>query len=388
MFRVGIIGVGNIGSTHVNSFLSGRVKNAKITALCDIDKEHLYKFKDKLDEEVQYFENATDMMQSGLIDGVVIATPHYDHPTLAIEAFEAGLHVFCEKPAGVYTKNVREMNEAAKKSGKTFQVNFVLRTNDAYKKIKEMMDNNELGKIKRIVWIITNWYRTQSYFNSGGWRATWAGEGGGTLLNQNPHQLDLLQWIGGMPKRVWSTCYFGKNRDIEVEDEATAYFEYDNGAVGLYMTSVSEFPGTNRLEIAGDRGKLVYENDKITFYRTTIGEEEFNKKATTGFGPIPMWTCDVPFKSSDVTDGQAEMISNWVDAAEKGTELIAPGYEGINSLSLSNAMYLSTWKDSWIELPFDEDEFLERLQEKIKTSTFVKQTTKLQDVDMESSFQK
>ena len=388
MFRVGIIGVGNIGSTHVNSFLSGRVKNAKITALCDIDKEHLYKFKEQLDDEVQYFDNATDMMQSGLVDGVVIATPHYDHPTLAIEAFEAGLHVFCEKPAGVYTKNVREMNEAAKKSGKTFQVNFVLRTNDAYKKIKEMMDNNELGKIKRIVWIITNWYRTQAYFNSGGWRATWAGEGGGTLLNQNPHQLDLLQWIGGMPKRVWSTCYFGKNRDIEVEDEATAYFEYDNGAVGLYMTSVSEFPGTNRLEIAGDRGKLVYENDKITFYRTTVSEEEYNKNAKTGFGPIPMWTCDVPFKSSDVTDGQAEMISNWVDAAEKGTELIAPGYEGINSLSLSNAMYLSTWKDSWIELPFDEDEFLERLQEKIKTSTFVKQTIEVQDVDMESSFQK
>lgn len=388
MFRVGIIGIGNIGSTHVNSFLSGRVKNAKITALCDIDREHLYKFKDQLDDEVQYFENASEMMSSGLVDGVVIATPHYDHPILAIEAFEKGLHVFCEKPAGVYTKNVREMNEAAKKSGKAFQINFVLRTNDAYKKIKELMDNNELGKIKRIVWIITNWYRTQHYFNSGGWRATWAGEGGGTLLNQNPHQLDLLQWIGGMPKRVRASCYFGKNRDIEVEDEATAYFEYENGAVGVYMTSVSEFPGTNRLEIAGDRGKLVYEDNKITFYRTTISEEQYNKEATKGFGPIPMWTCDVGFKASNVTDGQAEMISNWVDAAEKGTELIAPGYEGIKSLSLSNAIYLSAWNDGWVEFPFDEDEFYDKLQEKVKTSTFVKQAVCKSEGDIENSFQK
>lgn len=200
MFRVGIIGVGNMGSAHLRNFINGNIKNAKVTALCDIDETHLYKYKEKLDDEVQYFKNSSELIRSGLVDGVVIATPHYEHPVISIEAFEAGLHVFCEKPAGVYTKNVREMNEAAEKSGKAFQMNFVLRTNDAYKKIKEMMDNHELGKIKRIVWIITDWYRTQAYFNSGGWRATWAGEGGGTLLNQNPHQLDLLQWIGGMPK--------------------------------------------------------------------------------------------------------------------------------------------------------------------------------------------
>ena len=386
MFRVGIIGVGNMGSVHLANIITGKVKNAKLTAVCDIDKDHLYQHKDRMDDDALYFENASDLINSGAVDGVVIATPHYDHPIIAIEAFRAGLHVFCEKPAGVFTKNVREMNEAAKKSGKAFQINFVNRTSDTFQKIKELVENNELGKIKRVTWLITNWYRSQCYFNSGGWRATWAGEGGGTLINQNPHQLDLLQWIVGMPKRLRAFCYFGKNRDIEVEDEATAYFEYENGATGIYTTSVTEFPGTNRLEIAGDRGKLVLENDKITFFRTTVSEEEFNKTENAPFGPIPMWECNIPHEPHNLDNGQVQMLTNWIDAAENGADLIAPGYDGINSLSLSNAMYLSAWNDGWVEFPVNEDEFYERLQEKIRTSKFVKKEVTDMKVDMGTSF--
>ena len=386
--RVGIIGVGNMGSNHLKRFISGEIKNAELTALCDINKDNLYRFQNELAENVQYFDNASNLIQSGLVDGVIIATPHYDHPVISIEALNAGLHVFCEKPSGVYTKHVREMNEVAAKSGKAFQVNFVLRTLDVYQKIKELVDSGELGTIKRIVWIITNWYRTQAYFDSGSWRATWAGEGGGTLLNQNPHNLDLFQWIGGMPKRVRASCYFGKNRNIEVEDEATAYFEYDNGAVGLYMTSVSEFPGTNRLEIAGTRGKLVYEEDKLTFYRTTISEEEFNRETKGGFGPIPMWKCDIPFKPSNVNDGQVKMINNWIDVALHGGTLIGPGEEGIYSLMISNGIYLSEWNDDWVDFPIDEDAFYQKLQEKIKTSVFVKQEATNTIVDMDSTFHK
>lgn len=388
MFRVGIIGVGNMGSNHLRRFIEGKIPRAKVTALCDINKERMYRFKDLLDEDVQYYEDSSDLIHSGVVDGVIIATPHYDHPLIAIEAFNAGLHVFCEKPAGVYTKNVREMNEAAKKSGKAFQINFVLRTDDSFKKIKEIMDNNELGKIKRIVWIITDWYRTQSYYNSGSWRATWAGEGGGTLLNQNPHQLDLLQWIGGMPKRVRASCYCGKNRDIEVEDEATAYFEYENGAVGLYMTTVSECPGTNRLEIAGTRGKLVYENDKITFYRTTISEEEFNKNPKKASGSIPIWKCDVEFSAAEPDNRLHKMINNWVDAALDGTELIAPGEEGLKSLLISNAIYLSSWNDGWVEIPFDEEEYYEKLHEKIEKSTYVKKDLVERTIDVSTTFHK
>jgi len=387
MLRVGIIGVGSMGSAHLQHFIDGVIKNAKLTALCDINDNNLYRLKERLSSDVKYFNNSTELIKSGLVDGVIIATPHYDHPTIAIEAFKADLHVLCEKPVGVYTKNIHELNKVAKESGKAFQVDFVMRTSNAFKKIKELVDNNELGELKRIVWIITDWYRTQNYFNSGGWRATWAGEGGGTMLNQNPHQLDLLQWIGGMPKSVWSSCYFGKNRDIEVEDEATAYFEYENGAVGVYMTSVSEFPGTNRLEIAGDKGKLVYENNKITFYRTTIGEKEFNETTKQCFGPIPMWECDVKFDDDKDKDRVGEMINNWVDVALNGGELIAPGYEGINSLILSNAMYLSAWKDCRIDLPFNEDEFCDILQEKIKNSTFKKEVNE-RIMSTESSFHK
>ncbi len=386
MFRVGMIGVGNMGSAHLTNIITGKVQNAKLTAVCDIDENKLNQLKDKVDDDVLFFKNSSDLINSGVVDGVVIATPHYDHPIIAIEAFKAGLHVFCEKPSGVFTKNVREMNEVAKKSGKAFQVNFVNRTSDTFQKIKELVDNNELGKIKRVTWVITNWYRGQSYFNSGGWRATWAGEGGGTLINQNPHQLDLMQWIVGMPKKVRAFCYFGKNRDIEVEDEATAYMEFENGATGIYTTTVSEFPGTNRLEIAGDRGKVVLENDKITFFRTTMSEEEFNKTQNSPFGPIPMWECDIPHAPHDLNAGQAKMIANWIDAAENGAKLIAPGYEGINSLSLSNAMYLSTWNDDWVEFPIDEDEYYEKLQEKIKNSKFVKKEVTKLDVNLGSSF--
>ena len=251
-----------------------------------------------------------------------------------------------------------------------------------------MIDKKELGKLKRITWIITDWYRTQSYYNAGGWRATWAGEGGGTLLNQNPHQLDLLQWIAGMPKRVRAFCYFGKNRDIEVEDEATAYFEYDNGMVATYITSVSEFPGTNRLEIVGDRGKLIYENNKITFYRTTVSEEQFNLETDTACGPIPMWECNIPFNPSDINSCQAEMIRNWADAALNGTPLISPGYEGINSLSISNAIYLSQWNDDWVNIPFDKDEFLSKLEHRIKTSVFKKKESINHSIDISNSYTK
>ena len=382
MVRVGIIGVGNMGSFHLNNFINGKITNAKITALCDVNEEHLYKHKDKLGEDVKYFTDADELIRSGLVDGVVIATPHYFHPELSIKALNAGLHVFCEKPAGVYTKNVHEMNEVAQKSGKVFQVNFVMRNLNSFKKIKELIDAGELGELKRIVWMLTNWYRTQAYYDSGTWRATWAGEGGGTLLNQNPHQLDLMQWLFGMPNKIRGFCYFGKHRNIEVEDEATAYMEYDNGAIGLYMTSVGEFPGTNRLEVSGDKGKLVFENGKITFYKLSVSEKEFNSQTTSIDGPIPMEKIDVQYEENDLVDCQANMISNWAAAILSGEKLIAPGEEGVNSLSLSNAMYLSTWNDDWVTLPFDEDEFLEKLKIKIETSTFVKNDAVKIDLDL------
>ena len=362
-----------MGSVHLKNIVTRLQDKVQITALCDIEPERMLRHKQYFKEnEVSFFEKSSDLIGSGLVDGVIIATPHYDHPVIAMDAFKAGIHVFCEKPAGVFTKNVREMNEAAKKAGTVFQVNFVLRSTAHFAKIKELIDSGEIGTPRRLTWIITNWYRTQNYYNSGRWRATWGGEGGGTLLNQNPHQLDLLWWFIGMPKRVRAFCYFGKRRNIEVEDEANLYLEYENGLTATYITTVSEFPGTNRLEIVGNKGKIVYENDKITVWRTAVTEEEFNATTKTASGSIPMEVEELTLES-DILTCQSDMVENWVDAATRGTPLISSGYEGINSLMISNAAYLSSWTDDWVEMPIDEDKFLEHLNLRIKESSFVKE---------------
>src|SRR5690606_18674733 len=254
--RVGVVGIGNMGSAHAVYLFENQIENGELAAVCDINPKRLEWAKNRFGDRVKLFEDAEAMFSSGTVDGVIIATPHYHHPSLAIAAFEKGLHVLCEKPAGVYTKQVREMNEAAKKSNKVFSMMFNQRTNPLYQKVRDLIVSGELGEIKRTNWIITNWYRSQSYYDSGSWRATWAGEGGGVMLNQSPHQLDLWQWTTGlMPKRVRAFCSFGKYRNIEVEDDVTTYVEYENGATGVFITSVGEAPGTNRFEIAGDRGK-------------------------------------------------------------------------------------------------------------------------------------
>jgi len=370
--RIGIIGIGNMGTGHLRYLSAGKVQGAELTAVCDTRPERLEWVKSQLGDRVQLFDSAEKLFASGSVDGVLIATPHYDHPVLAIEAFSHGLHVLIEKPAGVYTKKVREMNEVAAKSGKTFGIMFNQRTNPIYQKLRDLISSGELGEIRRTNWIITNWYRSQSYYDSGGWRATWAGEGGGVLLNQDPHQLDLWQWtIGMMPTRVRAFCHFGKYRNIEVEDDVTAYVEYPNGATGVFVTTTGEAPGTNRFEITGDRGKIVIEDGKMTFWRLRVPEPEFNRTYKGGFGQPECWKCEIPV-APEKENPHMEITQNWVDAILKGTPLLAPGEEGIKGLTLSNAMHLSTWTDNWVNLPIDEDLFYELLQERIRNSKFVK----------------
>ncbi len=382
--RIGIIGIGNMGSGHSRYLFAGEVPNAELTAVCDINPERLKWAKETFGDKVQTFDNADAMIASGLVDGVMIATPHYDHPPLAIKAFQKGLHVLIEKPAGVYTKQVREMNEAAAKSGKVFCIMYNQRTMPLYQKLRDLIKSGELGEIKRTVWIITNWYRSQSYYDSGGWRGTWEGEGGGVLINQDPHQLDLWQWICGMPKRVRAFCGYGKYHDIEVEDDVTAYVEYENGATGVFVTSTGEAPGTNRFEISGDRGKIVVEDGKLTFWRLRVSEREFNRTYKGGFGAPECWKCEIPVES---TGGQhAAITANWVRAILKGEPLLSPGEEGILGLTISNAIHLSSWLDDWVELPIDEDLFYEKLQERIKTSKGKKQGVQDKTMDVRGTF--
>ena len=364
--RLGIIGVGNMGSGHAANILAGKCPEIELTAVADRREARRQWAKDTLPEGTAIFEEGSDLIQSGLCDAVHICTPHYQHPTLAMEAFAAGLHVMCEKPAGVYTKAVREMNEAAEKSGKAFAMMFNQRTNCVYRKMHEMVHSGQLGELKRVNWIITDWYRTQIYYDSGDWRATWEGEGGGVLLNQCPHQLDLLQWICGLPKTVQAFCQEGKWHDIEVEDDVTAYLQFANGATGVFVTTTGDAPGTNRFEVTGTLGKLVCENDKLTFWKLAQDEREFCRTATEGFAQPQCQQVEVE------TDGEnlqhVGVLNAFAGKILHGTPLVAEGTEGLGGLTLSNAMHLSSWLGRAVDIPFDEELFLSELNKRRATS--------------------
>ncbi len=373
MVRIGIIGLGNMGRSHSRNIFAGKIPNGKLAAVCDNDPKKLEWLKEMGHEEVKTFTDAEEMYKSGEIDLVLIAVPHYFHPPLAILAFSYGLNVLSEKPAGAYAKQVREMNEASEKTDKVFGLMFNQRTNPVYRKLRQLIQNGELGKIKRITWIITDWYRTQVYHDSGAWRSMWKTEGGGLLINQCPHQIDLWQWLFGMPKRIKAFAGFGKYRNIEVEDEVTAYMEYENGAIGTFISSTTEAPGTNRLEIACEMGNLIIENNEITFKRMTVPEPEFNANATIGFQTPDVWECKIPPLRGAENSQHVGILNNVIDAIEKGTPLLAKGTEGINGVKIANAIHLSAWTDKWVDLDtMDEDEYYNMLQEKIKNSTYVK----------------
>jgi predicted dehydrogenase len=382
--RIGVIGIGNMGTPHSNNLQKGEVPGAKLTAVADIDPKRLEWAQENLGESVARFDSAEAMMESGEVDAVIIATPHYDHPPLTQLALEKGLHVLCEKPAGVYTKHVREMNEAAAKSDKVFAIMFNQRTEPAHRKVKELVESGEIGEIRRVNYIITTWLRTQHYYNSGGWRASWAGEGGGVLLNQCPHNLDLWQWICGMPERIRAFCEFGKYHDIEVEDDVTAFAQYPNGATGVFVTTTGEAPGTNRLEIVGDKGTLLLQDGKITLTKlndsvTRIINEEM------GFASGNPETVEVEVEPIEAAQ-HVLVIRRFVAAITGTGELVAGGEEGINSLSLSNAMLLSAWTDDWVDMPVDEDKFYGELEQRIKNSTYEKETVESETISLDGSY--
>lgn len=364
--RIGIIGIGNMGSGHVKSLLEGKVPEMKLTAVADRSEARRDWAKETVPADVKIYEEGVDLINGDECDAVLIAVPHYQHPELAMKAFAVGKHVMCEKPAGVYTKQVREMNEAAEKSDVVFAMMFNQRTNCIYRKMHEIVTSGEMGAIKRVNWIITDWYRTKSYYESGSWRATWDGEGGGVLLNQCPHNLDLLQWICGMPSKVRAFCHEGKWHDIEVEDDVTAYLEYPNGATGVFVTTTADAPGTNRFEVTMEMGKLVCEDDKLTLYKLSENERTFCETAKGGFDKPACEKIEVE------TDGENEqhvgVLKAFTSHILHGTPLVAEGKEGIWGLTLSNAMHLSSWLEKPVEVPFDEDLFLEELNKRRKTS--------------------
>lgn len=376
--KLGIIGMGNMGSGHLKGIIAQEDCEIVVTAVADRVEAKIEACKKVINDHNEahperqipmpaIFSEGIDLIKSGECEAILIAVPHYDHPTLAIEGFKAGLHVMCEKPAGVYTLQVREMMaEADKHPELKFGMMFNQRTNCLFRKMKEIIDSGELGEIRRTNWIITDWYRPQAYYDSGDWRATWSGEGGGVLLNQCPHNLDLWQWICGMPVYVDAKMSFGRLHDVEIEDEVTAFVRYANGATGTFITTTGEAPGTNRFEIVCDGGTIVCDDGRLILKKLDVPESEFTKTNKIAFA-TPKCTRSVV--ETDGQNPQHKAVRNAFAAAILRDEpMIADGREGINGLMISNAMHLSAWTGKPVELPFDEQLFKDLLDEHIKTS--------------------
>ncbi len=385
--RIGIVGIGNMGVQHVKHVID--LPNTELAALCDKNANRIdtaFALEDPpadpsaSDEggyaarlaDVARFTNYQQMLDGAELDGVIIATPHYDHPDMSLLAFERGIHVLVEKPIAVHVKEAQRMIDGYRAAREAhtdlvFAAMFMQRTWGHWRKIKSMIADGDLGRLLRCSWLITDWFRTQSYYDSGGWRATWRGEGGGVLMNQCPHNLDLYQWIVGMPARAYGFVSFGKHHRIEVEDEVTAYFEHENGMVGHFITTTGESPGTNRLEIAGENGKLVYEGGELIFYRNEWSSIKQIRESESGFEAAPHRRELIQYEPK-TTHGHEQIIENFADAILHGSDLIAPAEEGLNSVAINNAIILSAHKRQMVELPIDGEEFAALLDQYIADS--------------------
>ncbi|HUJ44557.1 MAG TPA: Gfo/Idh/MocA family oxidoreductase [Opitutaceae bacterium] len=359
--RLGIAGLGNMGALHAATVRAGKIRRLELGAVCDADAARLNQFAG-----IPGFTSADAMISSGIIDAMLIATPHYSHTTVGIKALEAGLHLLVEKPISVHKADCERLIAAHRDERQVFAAMFNQRTDPAYARIRTLVQDGGLGEIRRINWIITNWFRTAAYYASSGWRATWAGEGGGVLLNQCPHNLDLLQWMFGLPARVRAFCQFGRYHDIEVEDDVTAYLEFANGATGVFIASTGEAPGTSRLEVAAEGGRVVYERDELHIARNAVPMSEFSRTATQAFAQPEC--VDTVVRLSDHGGQHTEILQNFTEAILDGRPLIAPASEGIRSVELANAMLLSTWLDRAVELPLDGARFARLLRQHARRS--------------------
>jgi predicted dehydrogenase len=346
--------------------LDGKVGRCELAAVCDTDAKRFEGF----DAALPRFTHGRELIRSGKADAVLIATPHYAHTTVGIDALRGGLHVMVEKPISVHKADAERLIAAHGGGKQVFAAMFNLRTNPAYRKVKQLIEAGELGRIMRMNWIITAWFRSDAYYASGGWRATWAGEGGGVLLNQCPHQLDMMQWLFGMPAVVHGFCALGKHHRIEVEDEVTAYLEYPGGATGVFVASTGEAPGTNRLEIAGEMGRVVVEGGKVLFTRNEVSCVKFCRTSKAIFATPPVWNVEIPAGGGDTQ--HVGVLQNFVDAILDGAPLIAPAREGIRSVELGNAMLYSSLTGRPVTLPLDGAAFERALKGLIRRSGVTK----------------
>jgi predicted dehydrogenase len=390
--KVGIIGLGAIGG-GVHIPILHENDQVEVVGVCDVVREKADKFAAELNTRAFY--DAADLFEQSGLEAIIIAVPHYDHTAIAIDAFRRGIHVLCEKPIAVHVNDAKKMISAyeqakAEQPDLIFGIMFQERTLPFHRKLKEITESGELGRLMRVTWVNTKWFRSQFYFDSGDWRATWAGEGGGILTNQCPHNLDLYQWLFGMPSHIHGFAHIGKYHNIEVEDEVTAYFEHENGMIGHFIVTTAESPGTNRMEIVGEYGNLIFENNKIIINKGRASMINHIHETPTKFENIETWYTEVPVKLH-VPHNHPFVIQRFISAIQSGDEslLIAHGTEGINGVTLANGIMLSSFMKQTVELPLDADAYEAKLNELIKSSKYIKNTVlNGTEEDMKDSFSK
>ena len=381
--RYAIVGLGNMGRAHRQSILDGKIDGISLTAVCAIPEG----LPEKRDGESQ-FTDVDEMIQSGEIDAIHICTPHPSHREIGIKSLEADLHVLMEKPLAVDKADCQALIQSYKDTGmkKVFAAMFNQRTDPHYTTLKDLIDTNQLGEIRRVHWSVTDWFRTEYYYAMGGWRATWKGEGGGVLLNQCPHNLDLFQWLFGMPQRVTGFLGFGRYHQIEVEDDATLFFQYDDGKNATFITSTGEAPGVNRLEVIADRGVVTVEENNIVWNKNEVDSSKFSADSMSGFSKPEAAIVNIPIK--DRGGQHIEIMQNFINSIREGEELISPAMEGINSVELANASLLSAWEGQTIALPMDASKYASILKDKGDNSTFQKKKIDAQSIASADDFAK
>lgn len=365
--RLGIVGLGNMGRTHRQLILDGKVEGLEVAAVCG-SAASLSALPER--EGEARFTTVDDMIASGAIDALLCCTPHPQHAPIGIAALRAGLHVLMEKPLGVHKADCERLLAAHVNPSQIFAAMFQVRTDPHYLELKKWLDSGETGQVRRILWDTTNWFRTERYYASGGWRATWKGEGGGVLLNQLPHNLDVFQWLFGKPEQITGFCQFGRYHQIEVEDDVTVYCRWSDGKHATIIASTGEAPGRNRLEVACERGHITVETGRLVWQKTAQPVRAFSESSEAAFAQPEVETIEVPIDGRG--PGHVAILQNFTNAILHGEPLLCPAAEGIHSVEIANAALLSTWLGRPVDLPMDGALYEKMLTEKADASTFQK----------------
>ena len=363
--RFGVIGVGVMGGMHADILTNDDDPRFSLAAIADIDTAKARKVGAKAD--VPWFATGEEMIASGLCDAVIVATPHYWHAPLTIRAARTGLHVMCEKPLSSTVGHARAMITECKKRKVKLGVMLHQRARADMTTVKKLIDSGAIGEVFRAQLICSNWFRTQAYYDSGAWRGTWDGEGGGVLINQAPHHLDLYQWIAGMPKKVLGLISTRCHK-IEVEDCANFLLDYEDGKVGYIYTTTAEEPGYEEFMICGDKGTIVIGDEGVKLGKLAMPvSQHIFASGDAGAGGAEQgieWTTVEPEGPSgghiDVTRGFVE----WILTGKKPFDF-ADGKQALNELELSNAMHLAGYRNKVVALPVDAAE-MERLMSSLE----------------------